>query len=661
MKKTSSYLIPMPSFEKQAGIKVGPDPDLWSEKVFQYFAEHFPELGEMSNGTVVWDEDKIDEEGGFGVGQIILRSNEQTASIPIIVREFSLEPIDIFLAGDKMALINDDNIGRALGITDSVGVGAIPERGSRFTTSQFNTWVPKLAGEGSIVGTIENLIKIAKKFEPYSDGTIEKLSSWKDVKPEKVAAPNGTTYLFEKVGIGDVKRTSYLNGSVINVEQDKFDGDKFAGYGDAIRSAFDVGSSIALGITKLSNVGILDLPPDKDIVTIDGPGSYDVFVKSDVHGMQKSPAFQFNVLQIGQEKVAEGAKTLTVANFGGSPLFSYQDGILGSPNEGTEIYKDLKSIDEIVKGDQGVFLYDNGDDHPVVCTQVLQIKSVEATPIDHKKRIYAEQAGNPLQLIVEEDLGMPVPLPDEDKYQVTGRTSFLIPKMVFLPLTGPTEMVVLFDDLIHSRNTKLAHIHDGSVLQLNYVYRAKMDPLVIGKIAGREFEDSPRSLVARLASMGVEQEKIAEIIKILNTEPTIKIAGIVDQLGAAIKHKPLSLVDDTKVAKVLASLKNVIPDLVKSAIVINYSIEKTADHNVGDDQTTPDAVLGLGLMDKENITHYVSMIPEFEDTAHNLAKMLYSIRIGLVGIDQGAVKSALTNVTKVTSSLRELASGADQA
>lgn len=71
-------------------------------------------------------------------------------------------------------------------------------------------------------------------------------------------------------------------------------------------------------------------------------------------------------------------------------------------------------------------------------------------------------------------------------------------------------------------------------------------------------------------------------------------------------------------------------------------------------KTTVDAVLSLGLLNKNNLEEYVSNIPMYEQATTDLAKLLLHIRLGLGSIDEQAVSKAMKELVKVTENLRSL-------
>ena len=83
------------------------------------------------------------------------------------------------------------------------------------------------------------------------------------------------------------------------------------------------------------------------------------------------------------------------------------------------------------------------------------------------------------------------------------------------------------------------------------------------------------------------------------------------------------------------------PNLIKEASVLQ-------------DKNTVDAVLSLGLLNKENIMDYIQLAPTLEKVSSDLAKTLLTVRMGLSHIPEQAVKTAMLSLTDVASTLRQL-------
>lgn len=73
-----------------------------------------------------------------------------------------------------------------------------------------------------------------------------------------------------------------------------------------------------------------------------------------------------------------------------------------------------------------------------------------------------------------------------------------------------------------------------------------------------------------------------------------------------------------------------------------------------EDPASVDKVLSLGFINPENIMVFASYVPEFERTIQKLAELLFTSRLGLSTVDEGALQKALVHMDKVVAGLRNL-------
>mgnify|MGYP003964043183 CR=1 FL=1 len=111
---------------------------------------------------------------------------------------------------------------------------------------------------------------------------------------------------------------------------------------------------------------------------------------------------------------------------------------------------------------------------------------------------------------------------------------------------------------------------------------------------------------------------------------------------------PMSLLDleykiHSKYKDLYSDMKNDIMKVAAMGAVPSIGSPKTID-----------AVLGLSLLNKNNITSYLELIPAYEEVLQYLAKLLLAVRMGLKTLDEYQVKEAMLNLTKVVVGLKSL-------
>ena len=73
-----------------------------------------------------------------------------------------------------------------------------------------------------------------------------------------------------------------------------------------------------------------------------------------------------------------------------------------------------------------------------------------------------------------------------------------------------------------------------------------------------------------------------------------------------------------------------------------------------DDPLSVDRVLSIGFLNPENVSTFVSYLPEFEDTLSKLSELLIASRLGLSNVDTGALERVTRHLDRVIDGLREL-------
>jgi hypothetical protein len=106
----------------------------------------------------------------------------------------------------------------------------------------------------------------------------------------------------------------------------------------------------------------------------------------------------------------------------------------------------------------------------------------------------------------------------------------------------------------------------------------------------------------------------------------------------------------------LEKLESMITDEYNGKFVTikDEAVKIAADVASFADKQSVDAVLALGLMNKDNISEYIAHIPLYERVMTQLAKLLLSIRVGMSSVKESNVQNAMHALSKVVVQLRGL-------
>ncbi len=425
--KHSDLYVAPPAFSKEAGKKMPPDTELWSEVVFSLFSEQWPDLAELSSGDVDWDKSKLDEEYGFGIGNIVIKSGNVIVRVPIIVKDYHLQPIDIFESEGKMQLLNDENIGAALKEQDSLGEVAHPSR-TDFKSTKFVQWLSKGATPNGWKARVDAFVKIAKPLSgPYLDRPMQ---CFIDV-PIKEGKDASVVY-FEKTGkLGELRMIGYLNGEVIQMGPASFDDPDILindTLKEASKLAYNNGYSLApVQEIKEAEVGFLGIDASEDLGLIDEPGVYKGKQVTE-DGMEDVPVFAMNVLPFGAEELPEKPRMVYVVQGEDGLNYAPQESAIGKAHKSSKFNfsESMVPLNDVSRYDKGFILFEDGKDVKT-SSDLVTIERVEQTP-NGRLRIFMKTAEGNVHYLLDESFKRVLPLASDDN---------LFSNNYNLNLTGP--------------------------------------------------------------------------------------------------------------------------------------------------------------------------------------------------------------------------------
>lgn len=635
-----THVLP-PTLAKEAGRRVPPDPERWSEFVFQQFAERHPDLAEMSGGTVDWDRDSMDPAQGFGIGRITVRSADERISVPVVINDFHLQPLDLFEHEGKMYLINSENVGYALREQQSLGDMAFPDR-TRFNDRNYKYWLKQAAqSQAEWEQRLAPLEKAARSARPYLDEPLLNL------RQTKIAGVDAARILYLEKGaeLGSVIGTEYEDGKVVNSH--KYDLDHMPESNtvkSAMQFALENGQAVCpMGATAPTpaKIGFLNIQ-DIEYGAITTPGVYSAPRLTD-DGVKEAAvlALQERALGTPAENPVEGHRLIfLLASDDGSVCRAPQESAIGEPTdpEEFECKEQVLPLTDVPRYTQGHMLYnDNGE--VAACSPSVTVDRVETTP-GGKTRVFLQLPEGKAHYLVEPFLQAIEPLATDDPhYTKDAQLNFIGPNLDFLCVEKTAKLLpnlAKYETLTNQQVIDAAGA--GSIMTVKQADWSREK--IYAKHGRREYEDPPGRFVARLWSLGVPPDEAGTIIDQAKTGE-LTVVGVPMSAQAAT-----SPYDQQKVADLCRWLRQERENLIKAAANLNA----TGHENESTD------ILSLGLMDEENIRAFTEVLPQYEDTASSLAHLLYMARVNRVTVDEGAVKSALLNLTKVIAALRDLAS-----
>ncbi|MFA7709500.1 MAG: hypothetical protein WCY30_00170 [Candidatus Neomarinimicrobiota bacterium] len=630
-----------PQYNKEAAVKMPPNIEIWGEVVFDTFAEQYPELAEMSGGNVIWNKGTLNEADGFATGYIIVLGGAgNNVKIPIVIKDFELKPIDIFEYDGKIFFINSENVGRALKEQDNIGTVSHPNR-NVFPSTNYVQWLSKQSSVKSWNKKIKSLEKVARTVGIYADKVIENIKS-----VEKLASdpcPNAKCYFIKRNSFNNVSAIGFDRGVITKMSSGTPE-DVVRSIGatddkllkDSIKMAFNNGTSILTEPMEINDdIGFSGINITEGFVNITKPGVYESIAIKPDGDTESVPVLALDVYNFSN-KFSEPNGKLFIVSSANKLNYSIQNSAIGKPidAEGFDFNEMVIPITQANRYDQGCILFPD-DDIVERCTEIVKIDRIEATPTG-EIRIFLKTSGGLVHYLINDDFKRILPLSASPLYSTNSNENFVGPTLMFIRLNKIVELI--------SSAEKQQRIYDNMVTKTaggDKIIVRMANGVIITKIGSKQFEDSPDRFIARISSCGIEPEKVATIVTAVSGGAPVNIHGL------KLQDDPIPNYDQVGVLKLAEMIRGMKHDIIKAAAAIGMS-------DVNRDISM--SVAGIGLADEENIRYFVHIIPTLEDMSGVLGKMLLCSRTGEIDVNEGAIKSALMNVTKIIGRLRELAS-----
>ena len=647
-------------FDKLAAseARLSENADTWPEELMQELNKQHPYLGDYDSMP------KVDGDRGYGLGYFEIRSRTsrpnlgpggealqdmegvKTIRIPIIIKESTLKPLDVFLTQDgKSQPLTDERVRAAMyrpqmfdtTATKPPGVSIVdelypPSSGNRVTGvgSTVDYPVMKTSSKNkpeylfpSIAPTISanDIESVKSEFNKEArllpamlanDNTLPFIDILKDVTPttardiSKVASQSIAPNVMQVRRSGDtyiIKRANTEMFAPTEIEADRFTAEAQVGK-DLVTSADRMGA-----VTVSTNPVVRESTEDERIEVVKRFGYYRVKTSD------------------GKELV--GWVFPTVLDYDGTslPMMIFTNGSVGAIQP--EIVGSFAGQHaNIIRGkpEGHGFFYRVTDNGGVVAF----------VPSECKGQF---QDGNGPGFVVEslggDFVGRVRPIPGFEGIQEMGEGEVAIPGDVrWAPLD---EGIQLLDDpevfaktaSLEDLRTTVRIISDGSV------WTFTGDP--IRKLASSETDSLSGADAHFLAvSLGMDPAYAAgELVKAAKSGDTY-VAGC-NQI--------------TTPREKLAEARKEASQLVKEMPKKHLLLKEAA---VLQDVSTVDKVLSIGFINPENVQMFIEFVPDFEETVQKLAQLLVACRMGLPDLPETAVKNSMERLDEVLDGLKKL-------
>jgi hypothetical protein len=641
--------LPLPSFEKKAYANLSPNAADWVHDITKMVYDKIPYVTQFPTRIKL---ERVDEQKGYGYGSIKVggdssgtgASTGSTLDIPLIIKNFELQAIDIFLYQGKFYPLSERRIEEILFNPEVFGK---PTDASGGDQSIYPSNYPPHSGKYTYASLLAVLND--KVTDEDKNRFVEKLGKDKSVF---AAFKNSGTLGKVKQALTLTTKTkrdvnSILPPNVIQIEKLGEDSFLVRATSDQVYAPKEVTMTRAAVLRKFGAEAAAEALNKGVFTTIQGSRPYKPTLFENVEDGKASKITSAGKYEV---RTMEGDRRLgwvypNVVDFDlkktGDKLFTDGEAYaLQSDMVGLAIdsasnpeNKDEPPFSELDQGKTGVFCISRGGSSSI-CTIPVTINSPIFDQGTHIRLEVTDHFGTPF--IIEITSGAKsitkskhqhnvYLLPSDARFLDIGRnvarlqdsTKDYIDRDKALKIAKAKDVVIVTSD-------------DGNVFNLagTNLKEVANDARGVGRTKAKW----------HLVTLGSTPSEADHILDRAQESGTAKLIGTKPLITQAEKRAE---VFREKVLPLLEKMPNMKVDLIKEASVI-------------EDEQVVDKVLALNFLTPENIMTFTEYLPGLEDAACKLAQLLIAIRIGLKRIPEPAAKNAMQGLEVVIAGLRSM-------
>lgn len=594
---------------EKVAYRVNADASSWPKEALNSFLEDYPEFTSEDLQVNIL---KKDEERGYGIGSISFRNG--TLSVPIIIRDWNLSSFDVLIAANSILPLTRDNLFSLF--TNKSAYGTLkPEEDNGDFISKFDPAL-RAATSSYQAGAWGNSTKMGSLEEDYS--FIDKISNTilKDDKEDILISLNNP---LTKAMITNNDAVAKMNTKISSIES---------------VPEVDIKESMSHS-----------LPRDIQYIYKTGYNSYKgIFGNKEVHDpividMTSEDVSSFDHIVLSPNpsvKTANSKKIACIKPIGStnSEIVITEDGnwceITPSTKIASYYVKTPLVVDnEDIKNIRGMdFLNFSSSIPSAGCTYVLKVGSDYTRPVEVLSTQWLE---NKLKV---------------DTFDGLYKKSYYIVKGIKGIYAHDTEKNASYigDDISWVKLQDQIMLDTPEIKMIDHIKKHgdnlfTFDGVTLNKYAKLvkkdefDFNETMWALIQTGASK-IDLEKCAMMsIGSIHEIDNLTCPYDLDEFCNMISEKSAEYID-TDFNKL-----SYIDHIVKIAV------QSPTD-------TSVDAILSLGFMNKNNLQEFIAQVPAYEQVTSDLAKLLLYIRLGIQSVPEQPVRMAMKELTSVVERLR---------
>lgn len=646
----ANLFVEAPEVHDNALTKLDSDVNTWPEEILQKLRERLPQTQGMQSMVKMM---KKDAENGSATGSIIINSADTAVVVPIIIKDFTLYPLDVMIAKKKILPLTSDYFNAVISNNEVFDrIEEYPTYGGLGRFEDANLWnamYPPSLGRYAYASAGYPMLDL---ISDNLDGS--SLKTWLKENPSHAVGfyHHGHTDLIRKVAhLQPVNMNEFAQGAeklipknIRMLSREGYDKYNLLSSSDKVFSP---------AIDKLNRDGAQHFMStisdhvDDDMNEVDQngekflmlpQGGEGVFLaKTDMEMPENAKEFDHYVVKKSTGVSVEGVVIPKVINFSQKPvdlkiflgktMSTIQPEIWGVRVKNSR-FKPQHTCPHV--GQTGTFVYQPDKSH-ALATIPVTIRTVHNDCGMVKLKAH-DLMGRPYHLSLASSMGIAGigKLPDG---------SFLIPKeMHWVVMDGFHEVSnSAYSYAVKTAGAKLT----STPVKLSpngYDFFSLRGVDKYAHAAGMDHTNLSRSHAKfLLACLGCGEEKIAQAFEVSQRNGVAEIHGL--------NFLPLK---NEKIAEYIPKAKA----LHKIASLLRRNLFKEASYI--DNAQTVDALLSLNFVTPDNISKFVGKIPHFKATISNLASALIASRLGMQEIPEEAVSIAMQRLVEVVDGLERL-------
>lgn len=658
-----NLFIDAPEVEDVSMTSLGSDSSSWPEEIITKLKERIPAIATASLSVKFMH---TDDENGAATGSITATNGQKTIVIPIIVKEFMLYPLDVFMWEGKMLPLTPDYYAQVFQDGSEAAFGSLLEypllsmvdRYLRGENLQNVVFPPNWGRYAFASATPEGILRdldgidgeafkktafadeaaIARFFSNGMYPLLQTLSNSKPVNMDEFRESvdklvHRSIHVLKKNGPNKYSLLS-TSGDVFNPAMSALDrlGVKNFCSGVCARPdsmhEVDQNGEKVITVNDDADTSVFLAKPQKDVpVDADSFGRYNVRTRTgiNVEGLVVPVVIDFDQNPVGTQL------------FLGKTFSTMQPLIVGSRVKHS---KWMPEGDQPRVGQTGTFFYHEGEKGGVAtipitveCTWMencrIHVRAVDLNGQRVELEVVPEKweaGGMPLERIVSE-------------VRNDGKKSYLVPaKMSWIPMEGfepvsASEFEYLSKTAAHRlTDTPVIVSHTGYDQ-----YSMRGADKYITKMAWDKTMLESHQAKFILAALGAGSSKIAEVMQDAKTLGRAEVHGL--------KFIPLW---EEKVASNVPRAQA----MQKTAASFRHNFVKVASYM--ENAQTVDALLSLNFVNPENLGKFIAKIPLFKAAISHLASCLLASRLGVREIPERSASGAMAKLVDVVKGLEAI-------